>query len=87
MEGLDGLERRWRWFVLLFWVAASALLLYARWAQINAFALGDTDDNMRIMQVREQRSDAHIGGWEVVDGHPDHGDEAADQAEADDLAE
>src|SRR5688572_22462167 len=23
-----------------------------RWAQINAFALGDTDDNMRMMQVR-----------------------------------
>jgi hypothetical protein len=52
MEGLDGLERRWRWFVLLFWLAASGLLLYSRWAQINAFALGDTDDNMRIMQVR-----------------------------------
>lgn len=52
MEGLDGLERRWRWFVLLFWVAASGLLLYTRWAQINAFALGDTDDNMRMMQVR-----------------------------------
>jgi hypothetical protein len=52
MEGLDGLERRWRWFVLLFWLAASGLLLYTRWAQIDAFALGDTDDNMRIMQVR-----------------------------------
>jgi hypothetical protein len=52
MEGLDGLERRWRWFVLLFWLAASGLLLYSRWAQIDAFALGDTDDNMRIMQVR-----------------------------------
>jgi hypothetical protein len=52
MEGLDGLERRWRWWVLLFWLAASALLLYTRWAQINAFALGDTDDNMRMMQVR-----------------------------------
>lgn len=52
MEGLDGLERRWRWFVLLFWLTASALLLYTRWAQINAFSLGDTDDNMRMMQVR-----------------------------------
>jgi hypothetical protein len=52
MEGLDGLERRWRWWVLLFWLAASALLLYTRWGAINAFALGDTDDNMRIMQVR-----------------------------------
>src|SRR5688500_4766047 len=52
MTGEDGLERRWRWWVLLFWLTASALLLYARWAQINAFALGDTDDNMRMMQVR-----------------------------------
>lgn len=52
MEGLGGLERRWRWWVLLFWLATSAVLLYMRWAQINAFVLGDTDDNMRIMQVR-----------------------------------
>jgi hypothetical protein len=53
MEGLDGLERRWRWWVLLFWLATAALLLYTRWGAINAFALGDTDDNMRIMQVRD----------------------------------
>src|SRR5215213_113912 len=52
MEGLDGLERRWRWWVLFFWLATSALLLYTRWAQINAFVLADTDDNLRIMQVR-----------------------------------
>jgi hypothetical protein len=52
MSGLDGLERRWRWWVLLFWLATSALLLYTRWSQINAFVLADTDDNMRIMQVR-----------------------------------
>ena len=49
---MEGLERRWRWGVLLFWLGASAWLLYMRWAQINAFALGDTDDNMRMMQVR-----------------------------------
>jgi hypothetical protein len=49
---MEGLERRWRWWVLLFWLGTSAFLLYSRWAPINAFALGDTDDNMRIMQVR-----------------------------------
>src|SRR4051812_12444916 len=49
---MERLERRWRWWVLLFWLATSALLLYGRWGAINAFALGDTDDNMRIMQVR-----------------------------------
>jgi hypothetical protein len=52
MAGLDGLERRWRWWVLLFWLATSALLLYTRWGAINGFALGDTDDNLRMMQVR-----------------------------------
>src|SRR5687767_3251987 len=52
MEALEGLERRWRWWVLLFWLATSALLLYTRWNAINAFALGDTDDNLRMMQVR-----------------------------------
>ncbi|HLL29826.1 MAG TPA: AcrB/AcrD/AcrF family protein [Allosphingosinicella sp.] len=52
MEGLEGLERRWRWWVLLFWLATSAFLLYSRWGAINGFALGDTDDNLRIMQVR-----------------------------------
>ncbi|HYI41881.1 MAG TPA: AcrB/AcrD/AcrF family protein [Allosphingosinicella sp.] len=46
------LERHWRWWVLLFWLAASAWLLYMRWGLIDAFWLGDTDDNMRIMQVR-----------------------------------
>ncbi|HEX8574527.1 MAG TPA: AcrB/AcrD/AcrF family protein [Allosphingosinicella sp.] len=52
MEGLDWLERRRGWWVLLFWLLASAWLLYMRWGPINAFALGDTDDNLRIMQVR-----------------------------------
>ena len=53
MEGLDGLERRWRWWVLLFWIATSALLLYTRWGAINGFVLNDTDDNLRMMQVRD----------------------------------
>jgi hypothetical protein len=50
---MEGLERRWRWWVLLFWLATSALLLYARWGAINGFALADTDDNLRMMQVRD----------------------------------
>jgi hypothetical protein len=49
---MEGVERRWRWLVLLFWLGTSAFLLWSRWAPINAFALGDTDDNLRIMQVR-----------------------------------
>jgi len=45
-------ERRWRLLVLLFWVAAAAYMLFDRWGAIRGFALGDTDDNMRMMQVR-----------------------------------
>jgi hypothetical protein len=53
MEALDRLERHWRWWLLLFWLLAAALLLFARWSAINGFALGDTDDNLRMMQVRD----------------------------------
>ena len=52
MEGLDRLDRHWRWWVLLFWLLAAALLLFDRWGAVRGFALGDTDDNMRMMQVR-----------------------------------
>jgi hypothetical protein len=52
MEGLDRLEKHWRWWLLLFWVCTCAALIYGRWSGIRSFGLGDTDDNMRIMQVR-----------------------------------
>jgi hypothetical protein len=52
MEGLDRLEKHWRWWLLLFWVLTAAILIYSRWGQIRGFGLGDTDDNMRMMQVR-----------------------------------
>ncbi len=48
----DVFTRHWRLCVALFWVAAAALLLYTRWNAIGWFALSDTDDNMRMMQVR-----------------------------------
>jgi hypothetical protein len=53
MEALDRLEKHWRWWLLAFWLAAAGLMIYTRWAHIHAFALGDTDDNLRIMQVRD----------------------------------
>jgi hypothetical protein len=46
------LDRHWRLAVLLFWIAACALLLYTRWRGIYWFALPDTDDNLRMAQVR-----------------------------------
>jgi hypothetical protein len=53
MEALDRLEKHWRWWLLLFWLATAGLLIFTRWAQIQSFGLSDTDDNLRIMQVRD----------------------------------
>jgi hypothetical protein len=49
---LDMAGRNWRPIVLLLWLAACILFLWQRWAGIQAFALGDTDDNLRMAQVR-----------------------------------
>ncbi len=48
----DFLARRWKTILFLVWLAASFVLIIYRWKAIHWFALGDTDDNMRIMQVR-----------------------------------
>ncbi len=45
-------DRHWKWLVLLAWLLFSAWFLYDRWDQLRAFGLGDTDDNMRMSQVR-----------------------------------
>ena len=52
MTSGDAIAARWRWWVLLFWVAAAALLLFDQRNFIGWFALSDTDDNMRMSQVR-----------------------------------
>lgn len=52
MEGVDRLEKHWRWWLLLFWLCSAAFLVYGKWKGIQAFGLGDTDDNMRMMEVR-----------------------------------
>ena len=48
----DRLERNWGWLVLLWWLAVAAYMLNERWGAVQIFALSDTDDNMRMMQVR-----------------------------------
>lgn len=45
-------SRHWLKWLLLLWLASAAGLIAYRWPQIMWFALGDTDDNMRMMQVR-----------------------------------
>ncbi len=46
------LDRHWIRYSLLAWFAVAFWNVGARWAQIQALGLGDTDDNMRLMQVR-----------------------------------
>ena len=56
MANERGQDRRWRGtgagWLLLFWLLVAGYMLLDRWGAIRGFALGDTDDNMRMMQVR-----------------------------------
>jgi hypothetical protein len=49
---LDWAARHWRWLVLLYWVGACTWFVYSRWRGIVLFQLNDTDDNLRLAQVR-----------------------------------
>lgn len=49
-DGLAGLS--WRGWWLFAWGGFAVWLLVWKWGAIHWFALGDTDDNMRIAQVR-----------------------------------
>jgi hypothetical protein len=55
--GLGSIQHHWRWWLLAFWLIAAIALIQQKWPAIHWFALTDTDDNMRISQVR-----ALIGG-------------------------
>ena len=46
------LLRHWRWVIVVLWLAYAGFIIASRWAQIQAFALADTDDNLRMAQVR-----------------------------------
>ena len=45
-------EKRWKLGTFAAWLTVSAILLVGKWADIQAFALRDTDDNLRLAQVR-----------------------------------
>ena len=49
---LNWASRRWLWITILAWLLGCAWLIYDRWAMIQLFVLTDTDDNMRLAQVR-----------------------------------
>jgi hypothetical protein len=49
---LDLLERHWKWVVIAAWLAFCISYTVQRWGMIQSFALPDTDDNLRMAQVR-----------------------------------
>src|SRR5690242_15110014 len=59
-RALDIVEHHWKWFVVLAWLAICVFFIWQRWSQIRFFDLPDTDDNMRMMQVRGL---LHGQGW------------------------
>ena len=52
-RALNWANRNWRWLTFLVWLGVSAYFLQMRADNIHWFALGDTDDNMRYLQVRD----------------------------------
>lgn len=46
------LDRRWINLTLIAWIFIAAWYIGQRWTAIQWLSLGDTDDNMRLMQVR-----------------------------------
>ena len=46
------LDRHWRWLAVLAWALFAAWLITSKWNNILGFVLSDTDDNMRMSQVR-----------------------------------
>ncbi len=49
---LDFTDRYWKWIVVGAWLAFCLYFLIDRWNSIQYFVLADTDDNMRMSQVR-----------------------------------
>ncbi|MEZ5656486.1 MAG: hypothetical protein R3E04_11515 [Sphingobium sp.] len=50
---LRGVNLYWKWVIFLLWLCIAAYYLQIRSDTIHWFALGDTDDNMRYLQVRD----------------------------------
>ena len=49
---LEWMERHWRLVIVGVWLLSCALFTWQKWGGIVGFALGDTDDNLRMAQVR-----------------------------------
>ena len=44
--------KHWQRWIVLIWLLACVVFLVMRWQPILVFGLGDTDDNLRMAQVR-----------------------------------
>ena len=54
MEAMaERLAARWKLAAVIAWLVYCGWLLFTRWATIRGFGLGDTDDNLRLVQVRD----------------------------------
>ena len=49
---LELIDRHWKWLVIIAWLGFCTYFVIDRWTNIRFFALGDTDDNLRMSQVR-----------------------------------
>ncbi len=53
MDGVENVAlKHWRRWIFVIWLLACVAFIVMRWQPILGFALGDTDDNMRMAQVR-----------------------------------
>ena len=59
---LELIDRHWKWVVVIAWLMFCTYFVIDRWNAIRFFALPDTDDNLRMSQVR-----ALIGGQDWYD--------------------
>jgi hypothetical protein len=51
-QAIELTERHWKWLVVIAWLVICGWFIFQKWNEIRFFGLPDTDDNMRIMQVR-----------------------------------
>jgi len=51
-SAMNWLGRHWKIVAVVAWLLFCAWFIFSRWSDIRWFNLGDTDDNMRMMQVR-----------------------------------
>ena len=51
-KAIAWISRHWLLVTLAAWAALCAWFAYDRWDHIQAFYLRDTDDNLRLAQVR-----------------------------------